>query len=160
VFKKYSDVIAACFFMLLGVVILALSSQLEIKDNYGGAALVPRICAVVIMLCAAKELYSGVRGLRSAATAEDDNEEKETPSDYKKVILTFVSIVLYALLFEKIGFLLATFLYIVSQAALLAPNGTKRNYALYVVVAVVFSVLIYFVFTRVFWIMLPTGIFR
>lgn len=155
-FKKYSDIIAACFFLILGVVILGAAAQIEIKDNYGGAALVPRICAVVIMLCAAKELWSGIASLRKGTGGADSSAE-EMPSDYLKVALTFVSIILYALLFEKIGFLPATILYIFSQAVLLAPKEGKKNYILYLAIAVIFSVLIYFIFEKVFWIMLPTG---
>ena len=155
-FKKYSDIVAACFFLILGIVVLGAAAQIEVKDNYGGAALVPRICAVVIMLCAAKELWSGIANLRKGAIQADDSVE-HTSSDYFKVALTFISIILYALLFETIGFLPATILYIFSQAALLAPKEGKKNYILYLAVAVIFSILINFVFEKVFWIMLPTG---
>lgn len=194
-FKKYSGIIAAVFFLLLGVVVLILASTVELKDNYGGAALVPRICALLIMAAAAKELIGGIVKIKKTekavpakenaaavsdetpaseanaetisdavtTAAEAEQEDKSTPSNYMKVILTFVSIILYALLFEQIGFLPATILYITSQAIVLAPasdkTGKKRllQYAIYLLIAVVFSFAIYLLFTKVFWIMLPTG---
>jgi putative tricarboxylic transport membrane protein len=162
-FKKYGDIVSSLFFLTLAVAYFIASLGVEIKDPYGGASLVPKLCAIVVALASLKILYDGIKQYHKSAgkapsrkRRDADEEGEDQPSDYVRVTLTFASLILYALLFQVIGFMAATVLYMISQMLLLAPKN-KKPYITAIVVSLVFSGAIYLVFTKLFWIMLPTG---
>ncbi|AZO94861.1 tripartite tricarboxylate transporter TctB family protein [Halocella sp. SP3-1] len=81
------------------------------------------------------------------------NQRKVILSSGKLVIITCLSSIIYALLFERIGYVLSTLLFM--GLILFAING-KENWKINVLVAVCFSVGIYFIFLKLLGIPLPS----
>lgn len=89
---------------------------------------------------------------RGLAKEKRKNQKKSLSSSGKLVIITCLSSIIYALLFERIGYVLSTFLFM--GLILFAING-KANWKTNVLVAVCFSVGIYFIFLKLLSIPLP-----
>lgn len=84
----------------------------------------------------------------------DINKIKGTKLSYTGKLIAYVCAVsvLYALLFERIGFVFSTFLFM--EAILLAING-KKQWVTNTIVSACFSIGIYIVFAKLFGISLP-----
>ena len=80
--------------------------------------------------------------------------------DIKTVIQTALLIILYIALFDMVGFIVMTILYLFFQFIVLTPSDKKINPVLYGIIAVAVSVFVYTVFRYALDIMLPQGIIQ
>ena len=76
------------------------------------------------------------------------------------VFETFVAIFIYVTIIDPLGFLLSTVVYLIAQMIILYPEKlTEKKLILFVVISIVASAAIYYIFRNVFYLMLPAGIF-
>ena len=75
----------------------------------------------------------------------------------KEVGLTFILLAIYTVFLKQLGFVTATFLYIFFQTLVLTKKE-KRNYKLTIILAIIFSVLIDYIFVELLSVLLPKGI--
>lgn len=73
-----------------------------------------------------------------------------------KSLITMGLVLVYALTMKSVGFILTTFVFMMVQMFVLKEG--KKNWPLMLGISLVMSVGIYFLFTRVFNIMLPAGV--
>ncbi len=109
------------------------------------------------LLLAALMWILGVCQLVTARKADDKPLEKEA-RDLRTVLKTAVLIVVYIALFEPVGFLITTFVYLFLQFILLTPADKKPNYLFYGIVALVVSLFVYAIFRYSLDIILPQGL--
>lgn len=155
VFKKFGDLITGVFFLVLAVVMFVMASQLPPSLMGGlGSDFMPKVLSVGTAILALFQIRSGIVKMRSY-TAQDAPEEY--PPEYARVLATIASFIAYVCLMKPVGFLLTSAVYLFVQMLILAPKE-KRNYLLFAVISVVFSVVVYFVFRNALNVMLPAGI--
>ena len=92
--------------------------------------------------------------------AEEAGEEALKAKDTKKVIWktigVFGSFALYIVLLDKIGFTIASILYLFSQMIMMAKKPiSKKNYVVYAIISVVTAVVLYLMFVKGFKLILP-----
>lgn len=109
----------------------------------------PTVILALIFLLSLIRLIGGLR------MAPSDNVPHSI-SIPKRSLLTMLLIVVYALLFKRLGFVLDTFVYLMLQMVLLKDG--KRNYLLMLLIAVIGSAGVYALFVYGFNVMLPAGI--
>lgn len=149
---------------IIGLVCLAVSTTIlsitpsfpKGKANIGltGPAFFPDLLAVVFILCGVYQLWYGTVNAGSYSFITRDTfrnlfKKKETRTAY--LILLFI--VGFILLFDTLGFLLTTFLFLV---LFLLRLGVPKWQTLFY--ATLFTVVIYFLFGWLFTISLPSGI--
>lgn len=143
--KKYKDIIAgsvllvcsiAYFIMTLGI------KKVAFIDPVTGSALFPRIVATILILCSVVIVGKGIISLKKedkaptkkslmdvadeAENSSPDCDASETRKGSIKVVLVLLSFALFCFLMDKIGFAIASFLYLWSQMVLMAPE--KQSY--------------------------------
>ncbi|BDG59465.1 tripartite tricarboxylate transporter TctB family protein [Caldinitratiruptor microaerophilus] len=90
------------------------------------------------------------------AVAEVLEQDAGTQLDYRTVLLAASGLVLYALAYERLGFLLSTFVFMVYETAVME---TRRGHWLRTVLAAaVLSAGIYFLFVKLLDVVLPKGL--
>ena len=157
-FKKYRD-------LILGVAALAFSgfylynatqikTRPKLTPSYASAQIVPITLGILLALMAVLSIVQGVKRLRST---EAKAQQKEGKNDVMAVTLTFAVIIAYVIILPKLGFCLATMIYLFFQMLILAPDS-KRNYALFAIVAVAFTAFAFLAFRVGLQQMLPRGI--
>ena len=72
------------------------------------------------------------------------------------ILLTFAAMILYIILLPILGFMLSTMIYLFGQITILAPKE-KRNYLLFAIIAVVFTIIAFVAFRIGLTQMLPRG---
>ncbi|MDF2499637.1 MAG: transporter [Anaerosporomusa subterranea] len=140
-FDRYVSVV----FLVLGVAIYIYSQTLTVS-NVGiaiGPKALPSFLSVILIILSAVNLVVAIR-----STTHDKKEEK---LEYKKFLIILVSLVLYALLIEPLGYVITTFLFLLIGF----QTMEKGKYLQSVIIAAAFAVGIYYFYVEVFLGVLP-----
>lgn len=159
--KKYKDAILGGATILLGVGLYILSFGIKsVALNLVKADFFPRLIAALLVVLGVILL---ITGLKKAKQYQDDGE-KDLPfwknDGSVSMLETLALIAAYVLLMKPLGFIIATFAYLVAQMYVLTPKDkrTKKNLVLFVLISLVASFAVYLLFVKVFYLMLPAGI--
>jgi hypothetical protein len=158
--KKYGDMIVGGFFMILSAGMMIMAKMLPkstIMDI--GPDFMPMCIGIVTFALAAALAILNVKNLKMR-TAETEKMEKED-LDYKRMLTSFMLILVYVYLLQPVGFIVTTILYLPFQMYVLAPDEkkTKKDIIQLTVTSVVFTFVVFFLFRYGFKIILPAGIF-
>jgi hypothetical protein len=161
---KSHDKGLSLFFILTGVIIFALSFTVKTRTVLTiGPGFMPRVIGFII-------LALGTTLLLQTYARKDD--EADLPGSGKttkpfeltreaKIVLgcTILLLVLYVGLIETLGFPLTTAVYLAVQLFLLSEKRTVKKLMLYTVSAILSSIVITLLFTKVLGLYLPLGFF-
>lgn len=157
-FKKYGDFVVSIFFMIVSIVLIFLAQQLpKSKVMDLGPEFMPTVIGVLVLILSVILLISTIRNFKTkAAEAEASGPDNY---DYKRVIISFLLVLIYAFVLKNVGFIICTLVYLPIQMFVLAPDNErgKKNIITYVVISVIFTFVVFFLFRYGFKIMLSTG---
>ena len=150
---KKRDFVLGLVILVAGIAYLFLASRLQLpnrKHIYVNAAFVPYVLGSIMCVLGVLQLLAA----RSPALASAESGEQV---DYRTVVKTVGLVVGYVALLEVVGFPVMTLLYLVAQFTVLTPVSKKVNYALYTVIALIATTVIFLTFRYAFDMMLPVG---
>ena len=155
--KKYGDIIVGIFYAVLGIALI-ISARMLPKSQVMelGPDFMPTVVGVLILVLSVILLVQAVLELKK----NPDKEYEPDKSDYKRVALSLILALLYVFLLKPVGFIVCTLVYLFGQIYVLAPDThrTKKDLILYLIIDVVFTVIVYYLFRFGFKIVLPAGI--
>lgn len=124
-----------------------------------GPDFMPMCIGIVTFALAAVLAFLNIKNLK-IRTAEAETMEKEN-LDYKRMLISFILILVYVYLLHPIGFIVSTILYLPLQMYILAPDDKKkkRDIIQLAIITVIFTFVVFFLFRYGFKIILPAGIF-
>ena len=157
--KKYGDIIVGAFYMVVAIVLFIASFQIKAFVNEVlGPEFMPRAMAVIIFVIASVMVMKGIKKWKSGVC------DRYTPEQlsYVRLIATFLSMVIYIAALETVGFIPMTIVYIIAQIYLLTKKEffSKAMLLKTVLIAVIASVTLYYVFYQFFGIFLPEGLWQ
>ena len=158
-FKKYGDIFVSIFFGIFSIVMIVLSMMLpKSKVMDIGPEFMPIVIGILMLVLSGILL---IQSIRSFKTVSEEYKEYKDDSEYKRVILSLLLCIAYVFLLAPLGFIISTLLYLGFQIYVLAPDDkrTKRDVVTYVIIDVLFTVVVFFLFRYGFTIVLPAGIF-
>ncbi|NNJ28392.1 tripartite tricarboxylate transporter TctB family protein [Lacrimispora defluvii] len=158
--RKYGDMIVGGFFMILSAGMMIMAKMLPksaIMDI--GPDFMPMCIGLVTFVLAAALAFLNLKNLKMR-TAEAEKMDKEE-LDYKRMLTSFMLILVYVYLLQPVGFIVTTILYLPLQMYVLAPDEkkTKKDMIQLAVTSVIFTFVVFFLFRYGFKIILPAGIF-
>jgi putative tricarboxylic transport membrane protein len=147
------SVLPSLLFFVLGLVYT--TATVMLPDASIGRAYEPKIFPFMlgfILLVLSLGLIA-----RELKEVRGKNEKESAPPFYKesgfnKILMTCVFAVLYALIFNKAGYVISTIIFL--ELELILFNG-KENWKVNTAVALVFSLFIYIIFSKVLGVFLP-----
>ncbi len=160
-FKKCRDLILGIVLLALGVAYTVMAQQIKqgnklVQRNvgtYAHARIVPTLLGVLLIILSVFLIIQGIKRMKK----EDDGPVKKMDKvDMISIVLTFAAMILYIIILPYLGFMISTILYLFGQFTILAP-ANKRNYLLFAIVAVVFTVITFVAFRIGLNQMLPRG---
>ena len=122
----------------------------KIENQTIGADFMPKIVAVLLFILSAVLFNQGRKA--PAGQKKDDFVH-----NYKGTFLMFVLFIVYVAIFDTLGFLLSSMIYLMC-ALLLLSRKEEIHYIKFIAIAVIGSVVINLLFTEVFGVNLPAGI--
>ncbi|TWT06519.1 tripartite tricarboxylate transporter TctB family protein [Planococcus sp. CPCC 101016] len=166
---KHEDVFSGAFLLVVSVIIFITSFSFEaLTTSLVGPAFMPQIIAIIMAIFSVIITVSGFKKSKSATektTTPEEVKEEELQEElivtekksYKPVLISLALMIGYVALLSYVGFLIMTIVYIFLQMLLLS-HITHRKVWLFLLISVVTSAAIYYLFRNVFYVMLPTGI--
>ena len=149
--NKQRDILCSVLFLVFGAFVLV--QALPIKPVMGkdiGSGFMPKIIGTSIIVIAAVKLVLTLMSKVSAAKTKTDD-------DLKGGLWTIAALLAYVLLFDRLGFILSTALYLFVQILVLS-NEQNRNLKLNAAISVVMPIAIYALFVYVIKMPLPAGL--
>ena len=148
---KKREIAVGIAFLLVGLAYLYLTTSIP-RKQFIDAAFVPYVLATIMCVLGVLQLLE-VRKISDSASAQ-----VQDASDYRTVWKTLGLIVAYAALMEPVGFPIMTVVYLFAQFIVLTPDDKKVSYPMYLVIAVLTSVIVYALFRYAFDMLLPVGV--
>lgn len=156
-FKKCKDLILGVFLLALGIFYTVYAQQIKTRPkltpSYAGARVFPTLLSILLIILSVCMILQSIRRLKA-----DDTEETQKMSkvDLFSILLTFAAMVVYIIILPYLGFMISTVIFLFAQITILAPKE-KRNYLLFAIVAVVFTIIAFVAFRIGLSQLLPRG---
>lgn len=145
------------FSIAFGVGMLLLSNGIRDFAAVGvGAKFFPRITAIGFILIGALLVYQHRGALATGATTEKAPSYDRSAN--LSVVLSMAALSLYLLLVPRLGYIIASTIYIFCQTLIL-NRGAKHHYLRFALIAIISAAVTYILFVKVFRVMIPAGIF-
>ncbi|MCC8025529.1 MAG: tripartite tricarboxylate transporter TctB family protein [Clostridium sp.] len=159
-FKKYGDIVVGVFFIALSSVMMVMAQMLpKSKVMDIGPDFMPMAIGIITFLLAAALLFLSVKNFKMHVAAIDS--ESIESCDYKRVLYSGLLVLVYVFILKPVGFIISTFLYLPLQMLVLAPEDRrgKKDLIKLLVIDLIFTMVVFFLFRYGFKIVLPAGIF-
>ena len=159
-FKKYGDIVVGVFFMILSTALMVMAKMLpKSKVMEIGPDFMPMVIGAVTFILAAILTFLSVKNFKMN---EKELEDAVIPEcDYKRVLSSIILVLIYVFLLQPVGFIMSTMVYLLLQMLVLSPDDERdaKHIIRLVVIDVVFTLIVFFLFRYGFKIVLPAGIF-
>lgn len=151
--NKVRDLLCSIIMLVFGVVMFVLALDIPHKiPTDVGSGYVPKFVAICIIVVAVVQLVLTLTR-KSAA----DKKKEKLFEDAKGGIATIVLMVVYMLIFQPVGFICSSAIYLFTQIMLLSDN-TNRKPLLFAAIAILLPVAVDALFVFVIKMPLPKGI--
>ena len=152
--KKYRDIISGGVIFAASLILFIMTFFMRRLTVLSvGPEFMPRIVFGMMMVLG---LVVAAEGLKNCRTAAADEALEPKPRN-KTALLTLLLIMIYIACLKQIGFLITTAAYLFFQIMILAPKENRRPLQ-FLIIAVLSSSIIYYLFLNVFQLLLPAGI--
>lgn len=146
------DIGCAILFLVFGVFMFVQAIPITpIMGKDLGSGFVPKIIAGAIVVIALAKLALTIMDKKEAKKLENDDDQFGG-------LLTVAALLVYASIFDTVGFILSTALYLFMQITILSDEN-NRKLPLFAAVSVIAPVTIYWLFVYVIKMPLPVGLF-
>ncbi|SUY28516.1 putative tricarboxylic transport membrane protein [Aminobacter aminovorans] len=160
---KWNDIISALVLIVVSIVVFFASDRLEAKTRMDiGPDFMPKLVAALTFLLSSLLLAQAVQrnmALR-AHQMPDVGRGPVRQGDLIERYADWISLLLilaYTIVFEPLGFVLSTTIFLFLQFIVMSRSG-ERRYIRFALVAGVVSTASYYVFLRLFYVFLPAGL--
>ena len=157
--KKYGDLTVGIFFTILSIAMIFASIALPKSTVMKiGPDFVPMCIAILTLGLALALIALSLKSLKENAGKVIVADADEEAPDMKRVIVSFLLILVYVFVMKPVGFIVSTCVYLPLQMLVLAPDEGRKPVFL-TVISVAFTLGVFFLFRYGFKIVLPAGIF-
>ncbi|QTQ14966.1 tripartite tricarboxylate transporter TctB family protein [Treponema parvum] len=160
--KTKSGLGVGLFFFILAVFYFIGSVSIESYNPFGKTGLssraVPQTFAILMAVLSLTIIVDSILKAKKekGSSAEKAKVNRKTTG---KLLLAIFLLLVYIFLFNRLGFIISTILYLFAMIYLLLPNKTSRNIVLTALFSIAVSFLIYTIFNKALGLILPAGIF-
>ena len=154
--QRRRELIGGTIFFIFAAVYFVMALQIpEFNDGFVSSDAMPKIYGILLMLLSAVQIFSALRKKDTPAKEEGDGKFVVVP----EVMITFFFLILYVVLLKPLGFVISTIIFLLGMITLFTPKE-KRNIIKIVLISVIFSVAVYWLFAKVLSLSLPQGILK
>lgn len=158
---KRNDLITGSIMALFSLGYLFEASQVKVFAGMGKAIVnsgtIPKVWGICLLVLSILLIIRGLRSGKKAAKTDQPSSWMEKLKENREVLATFGLLTIYIGIMDAMGFIISSMLYILGQILILTPKE-KRNFKMAGILAVIFSIGIYYVFVEWLMVLLPAGI--
>lgn len=159
-FKKYGDIVVGVFFMALSAIMMAMAQMLpKSKVMEIGPDFMPMVIGGITFVLALILTVLNVKNMKMRAAELENTAIDEC--DYKRVLSSALLVLVYVFILQPVGFIVSTLVYLPLQMLVLSPDDQrgKKQIIQLLIIDVIFTLVVFFLFRYGFKIVLPAGIF-
>lgn len=146
-------VLLLCALMYLGTFSIKITKAVRVS-----AAYFPRLILAITAILAIIYMISALKTLKNSKGKEKQgNEENEEKPDIKRTLLTMGMFIVYGILVDILGFMIASIGYLIIQMWIMLEVRNKKEIIKFAAISTISMVLVYFIFTKLFYVSLPAG---
>lgn len=163
-----SDLITGIIAAAFSVFYLSQTTTIKIFGGATGgvnARTVPEIwgsCLLILSIILIVRSIYGMAKAKKNPTLPEQGNFINNLIDKREVAYTFALLIGYAALMKPVGFIITSIIYVFLQILILTPikKRSRKVMGIAAVMAVTFSTVLYYVFTKYFMVLLPPGILK
>ncbi|MGM9517474.1 tripartite tricarboxylate transporter TctB family protein [Acidaminococcus timonensis] len=187
--RRRKEIYSGLFFIALAIVYFAGTYTIKLFSAFEVTVLtsasIPRVLAAMLFILGVIQVVTNVQAAKGDKTgqsiekqtesnpserqnkeldvskelAEAEKNEENSQYHYKDIVLTVLFLVVYLVIMSEIGFIAATFVYLVAQIVLMTKKvDRKKKLPRILILSAVVAAVIYYLFSGVFGLILPTGL--
>lgn len=127
-------------------------------DRLVGSRFFPQLCGSLLLVLSVLLLIKGILSIQKPVGAGIIPDPTGIVPLYKNTAVVLASFAVFIWLMDLVGFVPAALVYLFTQMMYLFPGKiTKLRILLYATLTILFTISVYALFTRVFYLMLPRG---
>ena len=166
--KIKKDLGIGLFFFLLAIAYFAGTFSIESYNPFGDAGLsskiVPQILAVIMAVLGLSTVIQSAFKLKKRNADKNFAEASGTSvhinrNVFGKFVFAIALLTVYIFLFDKLGFIISTVLYLSAMISLLLPRKNAKTGIFTVLFSLAVSFLVYTIFNNLLGLILPRGVF-
>lgn len=161
--KKYEDLWAGILFVAIGILVSTQLGSIKLTNIAMTSRMLPEMCTYILIGLGIIEIikwFLQYHKLNKTEEAENKTEGSETSAKGKymptvRVIACLALFAIFIFLLKPCGFIVSGIVYLLATFFVIVPKGYK-NMKVYLI-SILFPIAVYFIFTKAFSIILPTG---
>lgn len=146
-----ADIVAAIFLLLVSFFVFWISKGFPLSKTGIGVSTFPKLLAGVLIIFS---IIIIIQAIKNSSFSKKEPIFKEFKKGHKLIIAVIIILIIYIQMLEALGFILSSFLLLIT---LMFIFGERRKIIL-LVVPLLFSVVLYLVFSKMAMVFLPEGI--
>ena len=146
-----ADIVAAIFLLLVSFFVFWISKDFPSSKTGIGVSTFPKLLAGVLIIFS---IIIIIQAIKNSSFSKKEPIFKEFKKGHKLIIAVIIILIIYIQMLEVLGFILSSFLLLIT---LMFIFGERRKIIL-LLVPLLFSVVLYLVFSKMAMVFLPEGI--
>ena len=146
-----ADIVAAIFLLLVSFFVFWISKGFPSSKTGIGVSTFPKLLAGVLIIFS---IIIIIQAIKNSSFSKEKPIFKEFKKGHKLIIAVIIILIIYIQMLEALGFILSSFLLLI---ILMFIFGERRKIIL-LLVPLLFSVILYLVFSKMAMVFLPEGI--
>ncbi|TSB48457.1 tripartite tricarboxylate transporter TctB family protein [Alkalicoccobacillus porphyridii] len=146
--ERVMGIVVAVLGLLMFLNTLTMSFMMLADDP--GPTLLPRVVSIALVLCGVGLIFYKSEGTKRVTFTLTKNS--------RRMVVSFISLVVYALLFNVVGYIISTFLFLSFLTWYLTHNKSKATIWKSLLNGLIVTAVIYIVFSRLLDVILPAGL--
>ncbi len=162
--KVKKDFAVSIFFAVLAIAYLYNAQSISVFSPFGqqgpDSKTIPNIIGGLMLLLSAILFITTLINWRKTKSTETEKFTKKQIKKFPiKLVISLVLLSLYIACYQDIGFIISSIVYLILQSFVLIPSEKRKKWMLFItVLSIVFTVAIYYVFSKYLTLFLPIGI--
>jgi len=146
-----ADIVAAICLLLVSFLVFWISKDFPSSKTGIGVSTFPKLLAGLLIIFS---IVIIIQAIKNSSFSKKEPTFKEFKKGHKLIIAVIIILIIYIQMLEVLGFILSSFLLLIT---LMFIFGERRKIIL-LVVPLLFSVILYLVFSKMAMVFLPEGI--
>jgi putative tricarboxylic transport membrane protein len=141
-------VLVLCALMYIGTFSIKITKTVSVS-----AAFFPRIILGITAILAVIYMVFAIKALKSSK----EEEKKQEKGNIKRLLTTMGLFIVYGVVVDIVGFMIASITFLIIQMWVMLEVKNKKELIRFSAISVISMVIVYYVFTNLFYVSLPTG---
>lgn len=149
--KLNKEALLGLIMVVMGLIFVGMTLQLpNTESQLFDSRFVPILVSIIMILMGIPQFIQNL----------SKPQEITEKYDNKTLLITIILLIFYVMFYQKLGFVVTSIIFLFLEITNLTPHYVNKNYLVTGAIALIFPILLYYLFYFGFKIILPAGILK